>query len=89
MSEGNLKHQGDGMENTLPLYLFMKTSGAMYAGVPTVDFGCECRRDDCKKSSENSMTVNQVKEAQVVFFFLQLTNHYSTVQNDHINYHVA
>jgi len=69
MSEGNLKHQGDGMENTLPLYLFMKTSGAMYAGVPTVDFGCECRRDDCKKSSENSMTVNQVKEAQVVFFF--------------------
>ena len=70
MSEGNLKHQGGGMDNTLPLYrFFIRTSGAMYAGVPTVDFGCECRRDDCKKKSENSMTVNQVNEAQVVLFF--------------------
>lgn len=32
---------------TLPSYsLRERTSGAMYAGVPTVDFGLECKRDD-------------------------------------------
>lgn len=32
---------------TLPSYLFLeKTSGAIYAGVPTVDFGWECNTDD-------------------------------------------
>jgi hypothetical protein len=43
------------MDNTFPLYLFfIKTSGAMYAGVPTVDLGCECRRDDCKKDQRTA-----------------------------------
>lgn len=32
---------------TFPSYSFLdRTSGAMYAGVPTVDFGCECKTDD-------------------------------------------
>lgn len=32
---------------TLPSYSFLSnTSGAMYAGVPTVDFGCEWSTDD-------------------------------------------
>ena len=32
---------------TLPSYsLRERTSGAMYAGVPTVDFGLECRSED-------------------------------------------
>lgn len=31
----------------MPSYsFFSNTSGAIYAGVPTVDFGCECRTDD-------------------------------------------
>lgn len=35
--------------DTFPSYSFRdRTSGAMYAGVPTVDFGCECNRADCK-----------------------------------------
>jgi len=34
---------------TLPSYSFLsKTSGAIYAGVPTVEFGCDCRTDDWK-----------------------------------------
>lgn len=34
---------------TFPSYSFLsKTSGAIYAGVPTVDFGCECSTDDWK-----------------------------------------
>lgn len=33
--------------NTFPSYSRReRTSGAMYAGVPTVDFGLECKRDD-------------------------------------------
>jgi hypothetical protein len=32
---------------TLPSYSFFdKTSGAIYAGVPTVDLGWECNTDD-------------------------------------------
>uniref|UniRef100_A0A0A9E667 Uncharacterized protein n=1 Tax=Arundo donax TaxID=35708 RepID=A0A0A9E667_ARUDO len=32
---------------TLPSYSFLeRTSGAMYAGVPTVDFGFECSKAD-------------------------------------------
>lgn len=34
-------------ELTLPSYSRReRTSGAMYAGVPTVDFGLECSNDD-------------------------------------------
>ena len=34
--------------DTLPSYSFFdNTSGAIYAGVPTVDFGWECNTDDC------------------------------------------
>lgn len=37
---------------TLPSYsLRERTSGAIYAGVPTVDLGLECSRDDCSKKS--------------------------------------
>lgn len=37
---------------TLPSYSFLsKTSGAIYAGVPTVDFGCECSTDDCRSKT--------------------------------------
>jgi hypothetical protein len=37
---------------TLPSYSRREsTSGAMYAGVPTVDLGLECSRDDCDKES--------------------------------------
>jgi hypothetical protein len=33
--------------NTFPSYSDrQKTSGAIYAGVPTVDFGLECRTED-------------------------------------------
>ena len=40
------------LHNTLPSYSFLsKTSGAMYAGVPTVDFGCECSTEDCKSKT--------------------------------------
>lgn len=32
---------------TFPSYSFRaKTSGAIYAGVPTVDLGCECKSPD-------------------------------------------
>jgi hypothetical protein len=35
------------IELTLPSYSFLeRTSGAMYAGVPTVDFGFECSKAD-------------------------------------------
>ena len=35
-------------QQTLPSYsLRERTSGAIYAGVPTVDLGLECSRDDC------------------------------------------
>lgn len=38
---------------TLPSYCCLSnTSGAMYAGVPTVDFGCECNTEDWKKPSK-------------------------------------
>lgn len=34
---------------TFPSYsLRDNTSGAMYAGVPTVDLGCECSKADCQ-----------------------------------------
>lgn len=34
---------------TFPSYSFRwSTSGAMYAGVPTVDLGWECNKADCK-----------------------------------------
>jgi hypothetical protein len=37
---------------TLPSYSRREsTSGAMYAGVPTVDLGLECSRDDCDKET--------------------------------------
>ena len=40
-------HQTVLQDNTFPSYsFFAKTSGAMYAGVPTVDFGCEWSRED-------------------------------------------
>lgn len=40
--------------NTLPSYSFRdRTSGAMYAGVPTVDLGCECNRPDCNESNKH------------------------------------
>lgn len=40
---------------TLPSYLFLeKTSGAIYAGVPTVDFGWECNTDDWKQGRQIS-----------------------------------
>ena len=40
--------------NTLPSYSFRaRTSGAMYAGVPTVDFGCECNKADCNESNKH------------------------------------
>lgn len=33
-----------------------RTSGAIYAGVPTVDLGLECSRDDCKQINEKEKT---------------------------------
>ena len=40
---------------TLPSYSRREsTSGAMYAGVPTVDLGFECSNDDCKKEKKRS-----------------------------------
>jgi hypothetical protein len=34
---------------TFPSYsCFSSTSGAIYAGVPTVDFGCEWSTEDCQ-----------------------------------------
>jgi hypothetical protein len=37
------------LQYTFPSYSFLsKTSGAIYAGVPTVDFGCECSTEDWK-----------------------------------------
>jgi|APAra0007618407_1042631.scaffolds.fasta_scaffold90943_1 hypothetical protein len=39
--------------NTFPSYSDrQKTSGAIYAGVPTVDFGLECRTEDCIQNLE-------------------------------------
>ena len=41
------------MCNTFPSYSFFdRTSGAIYAGVPTVDFGCECNTDDCEQKQD-------------------------------------
>jgi hypothetical protein len=41
----------------LPSYSFLdKTSGAIYAGVPTVDFGWECNSDDCNQKYTTSLT---------------------------------
>lgn len=34
-----------------------KTSGAIYAGVPTVDFGFECKIEDCIKKNRNYYTL--------------------------------
>lgn len=42
---------------TLPSYSRLEsTSGAMYAGVPTVDLGLECRREDYKLHDNNNQT---------------------------------
>jgi hypothetical protein len=39
---------------TFPSYsLLDNTSGAIYAGVPTVDLGWECRTEDWKKEAEH------------------------------------
>lgn len=36
---------------TFPSYSFLeRTSGAIYAGVPTVDLGCECNKPDCRRN---------------------------------------
>lgn len=43
----------DRWDFTFPSYSFLvRTSGAMYAGVPTVDFGWECNTEDYKIRQE-------------------------------------
>lgn len=45
----DILHQNVENFSTFPSYSFRwRTSGAMYAGVPTVDLGCECNKADCK-----------------------------------------
>lgn len=44
---------------TLPSYSRLeRTSGAMYAGVPTVDLGLECSREDCKHKNEKGKSIS-------------------------------
>ena len=39
-----------------PSYCFRdSTSGAIYAGVPTVDLGCESNTADCRHTGEQSV----------------------------------
>lgn len=46
---------GGGDRLTLPSYSRREsTSGAMYAGVPTVDLGLECSSDDCNQVNEET-----------------------------------
>ncbi|MFS7947695.1 hypothetical protein Hanom_Chr06g00551251 [Helianthus anomalus] len=43
-------------ELTFPSYSCLSnTSGAMYAGVPTVDFGCECSTEDCNATQKENI----------------------------------
>lgn len=41
-----------------PAYCFLEsTSGAMYAGVPTVDLGCESNRADCTQIHKSALSL--------------------------------
>lgn len=52
------------VQPTFPSYSCLSnTSGAIYAGVPTVDFGCECNTEDCKY---------KIKKI-IIFFFIKST----------------
>ena len=59
---------------TFPSYSFRwSTSGAMYAGVPTVDLGWECNKADCKAWKiqnliyQNWIEIVTVREHQKLF----------------------
>ena len=57
------------MCNTFPSYSFFdRTSGAIYAGVPTVDFGCECKTDDC-------VNRNRAIKNLSVYLYVGVTQH--------------
>jgi len=48
-------------QQTLPSYsLRERTSGAIYAGVPTVDLGLECSRDDCTNKTNQRKKISHI-----------------------------
>ena len=54
----------DGMAHPLPTCFRDNTSGAMYAGVPTVDFGWESNTADCRGGAGQAACIRKASAAE-------------------------